>query len=305
MTSQTLLTSAAALFAGAAVGSSLNILSQAQAQPLLLAAALIAGGTAAYGSLMMARARGGGSPGRAALAVSAFDVLADEVWIFDPRKAAFIYFNEAARVRSGVVDASRSGVPLTDLLHPELHRDLHDAVVHGNPGTAPATVRLGQTTFQVTLRCFAGDDGAGYIMLMLHDISYQLAEEQRKADFISTVSHELRSPLTSIKGSMGLLLSNAAGDLPGAARSMVEISHRNAERLVLIINDILDLEKISKGGCISMSNRLILRRLSMKRARLLPCLCSALIWKSTSLAESAPFGSTRMQTASCRCSTIC
>jgi signal transduction histidine kinase len=61
------------------------------------------------------------------------------------------------------------------------------------------------------------------------------------------VSHELRSPLTSIKGAMGLLLSKATGELPPKAVGMLEIAHRNADRLILIINDILDLEKISSG----------------------------------------------------------
>jgi signal transduction histidine kinase len=82
---------------------------------------------------------------------------------------------------------------------------------------------------------------------MLNDISARQIEERKKSEFISTVSHELRSPLTSIKGSMGLLLSKAAGDIPDKALSLLEIAHRNADRLVLIINDILDLEKIAAG----------------------------------------------------------
>lgn len=90
--------------------------------------------------------------------------------------------------------------------------------------------------------------GGQHVMLVLRDVTEDLAEAKVKEDFVSTVSHELRSPLTSIKGSMGLLLSNAVGELPAPARKLLEVAHRNAERLTLIINDILDLQKIADGG---------------------------------------------------------
>jgi PAS domain S-box-containing protein len=71
--------------------------------------------------------------------------------------------------------------------------------------------------------------------------------EQLKSEFISTVSHELRTPLTSIRGSLGLLEAGAAGKLPDKARGLIKIAHHNSERLVRIINDILDIEKIESG----------------------------------------------------------
>jgi signal transduction histidine kinase len=81
-------------------------------------------------------------------------------------------------------------------------------------------------------------------MLVLRDVTGARRDADAKHDFISTASHELRSRLRSIKRSMGLLLSNAAGDSPRSARGLPEIAHRNAERLVMIINDILDLQKM-------------------------------------------------------------
>jgi PAS domain S-box-containing protein len=79
------------------------------------------------------------------------------------------------------------------------------------------------------------------------DISQQKENEKIKSEFISTVSHELRTPLTSIKGSLGLIRSGTTGELPEKLRSMLEIAYRNSERLVLLINDILDIEKIEAG----------------------------------------------------------
>ncbi len=67
-------------------------------------------------------------------------------------------------------------------------------------------------------------------------------------EFISMVSHELRTPLTSIRGALGLINAGALGQLPERARAMVQIAHQNSERLVRIINDILDMEKINSGG---------------------------------------------------------
>ncbi|TPN60930.1 response regulator [Mesorhizobium sp. B1-1-1] len=79
------------------------------------------------------------------------------------------------------------------------------------------------------------------------DITEQKRNAQLKNDFISTVSHELRTPLTSIRGSLGLIAAGVAGELPPKAANLVNIAHTNSERLVLLINDILDMEKIESG----------------------------------------------------------
>jgi PAS domain S-box-containing protein len=79
------------------------------------------------------------------------------------------------------------------------------------------------------------------------DITEQKKNAQLKNDFISTVSHELRTPLTSIRGSLGLIAAGVAGELPPKAANLVNIAHNNSERLVLLINDILDMEKIESG----------------------------------------------------------
>jgi PAS domain S-box-containing protein len=71
--------------------------------------------------------------------------------------------------------------------------------------------------------------------------------ERLKAGFLSTVSHELRTPLTSIRGSLGLLASGALGSLSGEVAEVVAIAERNAVRLIALINDILDLERLKTG----------------------------------------------------------
>ncbi len=71
--------------------------------------------------------------------------------------------------------------------------------------------------------------------------------DHSKDEFISMVSHELRTPLTAIFGSLSLLVNDKAGDLGALPRNLVEISHRNAERLIRLVNDILDSAKLESG----------------------------------------------------------
>jgi PAS domain S-box-containing protein len=79
------------------------------------------------------------------------------------------------------------------------------------------------------------------------DITESKRQEQLKNEFIATVSHELRTPLTSIIGSVGFLASGAAGKLAEPVSRLLDIAHGNCRRLVRIVNDILDIEKIESG----------------------------------------------------------
>ncbi len=88
--------------------------------------------------------------------------------------------------------------------------------------------------------------GAGTISVIT-DLTERKKVERLKTEFISTVSHELRTPLTSIRGSLGLVTGGLVGEIPAEARAMIEIAHKNSERLVRLINDILDIEKIASG----------------------------------------------------------
>ena len=84
-------------------------------------------------------------------------------------------------------------------------------------------------------------------VVSFRDITERKEIERLKNEFVSTVSHELRTPLTSIRGSLGLVAGGATGELPERAAELVRIAARNSERLILLINDILDMEKIESG----------------------------------------------------------
>lgn len=85
------------------------------------------------------------------------------------------------------------------------------------------------------------------IASLTQDITERKRMDELKNNFVSVVSHELRTPLTSIRGSLGLILGGAMGGIPQDAQKMLNIANNNTNRLLVLINDILDLEKIQSG----------------------------------------------------------
>ncbi|MDO8885393.1 response regulator [Candidatus Oleimmundimicrobium sp.] len=86
----------------------------------------------------------------------------------------------------------------------------------------------------------------GYVK-SIRDITAEKEISQLKNEFISTVSHELRTPLTSIKGYIDLLLEQEAGNVNQTQREFLSIVKQNNDRLVVLINDLLDISKIESG----------------------------------------------------------
>ena len=178
----------------------------------------------------------------------AFDDMRDPVAIFDVQTGFIRYLNLAAQELFGWTEADYGRSRIGDVAF-EFDRDLVrneiKRVMKRESERSDFDITLKSVPFTVSLRIVEHDGDHGPQMVaILRDKSHQIEIERVKRDFISTVSHELRTPLTSIKGAMGLALSGAAGRLPDKAKDLIRIAHRNAERLVLLVNDILDLEKI-------------------------------------------------------------
>ncbi len=92
------------------------------------------------------------------------------------------------------------------------------------------------------------DDGqiAGMV-IAFQDVSERRRLERMKDEFISTVSHELRTPLTSMRASLGLIAAGALDKRPEKQRQMIEIAIGNNDRLIRLVNDILDFDSVEKG----------------------------------------------------------
>jgi signal transduction histidine kinase len=89
--------------------------------------------------------------------------------------------------------------------------------------------------------------GAPARISIIRDVTEWTRVSRLKNEFVSTVSHELRTPLTSIHGALKLVASGAVGALPPRVAQLMTIARTNCERLVRLVNDMLDLEKIEAG----------------------------------------------------------
>jgi two-component system, OmpR family, sensor histidine kinase VicK len=170
-----------------------------------------------------------------------------------------------------------------------LGRNLHDLIRHARPDGTPFaseespirkslinldTVRVSDEVFwrkdgtffsvdyvarpQIESQANSTEAKAVGVVVAFTDTTERSALDRMKDEFISTVSHELRTPLTSIRGALGLLSGSALASRPEKARQMFDIAINNTDRLVRLVNDILDLERISSG-----------------KAELHPTMCSA------------------------------
>ena len=109
-------------------------------------------------------------------------------------------------------------------------------------------IRKDGTVFPVDVRLGAIHvDDSTLISVIVRDITERKRIDRMKDEFISTVSHELRTPLTSIKGALGLIAGGTAGEVSQQLEKLLTIANNNTERLLFIINDILDIQKFESG----------------------------------------------------------
>ncbi len=132
------------------------------------------------------------------------------------------------------------------------HGDLCRRVLAGETITGSGVVRLRRDGTRVPVRLsvapLAGADGVpSGVLAVMEDVSARREVERMKDEFVSIVSHELRTPLTSIRGSLGLLASGRTGPVPERGQRLLEIAIQNTDRLVRLINDILDVERMEAG----------------------------------------------------------
>jgi len=91
------------------------------------------------------------------------------------------------------------------------------------------------------------DDAISGMVVAFRDVSERRRLERMKDEFTSTVSHELRTPLTSLRASLGLVASGSLDQRPEKQRQMIEMALGNCDRLIRLVNDILDFESVEKG----------------------------------------------------------
>ena len=185
----------------------------------------------------------------------ALDSTLDMIFMFDPDTLRLRYFNQGAVSTTGYAPDELIQMKAFEL------RPSGDEAAFRAEIAQLLTSDGGSMSFETVHRRKNGEDypvevtlqlvktgDARVFIAMLRDITERKKIERMKNEFVSTVSHELRTPLTSIMGSLGLLRGGAIQALPDKAMGMIDIAFNNSERLVRLINDILDIEKIESGN---------------------------------------------------------
>ncbi|WP_164483699.1 PAS domain S-box protein [Polaromonas sp. SP1] len=168
-----------------------------------------------------------------------------------------VFYNRAYQEAFGLSHEELDGRSVREILGEEIYETARPRIEEVLRGY-PVVYERVQKTARGDLREYVinyfprygdgADEGkvVGYYTLA-NDITELKRIDRMKSEFVSTVSHELRTPLTSIRGSLGLISGGVAGQLPEAVKTLVGIAKSNCERLIRLINDILDIEKIESG----------------------------------------------------------
>jgi len=185
------------------------------------------------------------------------DAVTDAICGLD-REGKVRFANPAAGRLLGAPPGTLTGKPLHELLHGAAPPDRvcsQDCPLRNAAARSTSTAgegnffRAGGASFpaEYVLTPIHGHGSLSGWVLSFRDITQRYALDRMKDEFISTVSHELRTPLTSIRGALGLLTSGMLTDVSEKASSLLRIALTNSGRLVRLINDILDLERIQSG----------------------------------------------------------
>lgn len=161
-------------------------------------------------------------------------------------------WNTGAEKMFGYTAKEIIGQSITILLPDELEQeenDIREKIIKGQSINSLETIRVTKRGIKLDISATMSPiyDERGKVSgvsTISRDISERKKLENLQSQFVSTVSHELRTPLTSINGSLGLVLGKNNDELSPKTKKLLEIAMRNGERLTLLINDILDLEKL-------------------------------------------------------------
>ncbi len=182
-----------------------------------------------------------------------FENSADLILTFAPN-GSILHLNAAWFHTFGFPREEMLKMSLYDLVSPEDHDNcraiIETAVASGALDKVELTFRTKdgrRVVAEGSINCRYGVAGVEYCNAIFQDVTKRREIDRMKNEFISVVSHELRTPLTSIRGSLGLLAGGVLRKDPEKADRMLDIALKNTERLVRLINDILDIERIESG----------------------------------------------------------
>lgn len=181
------------------------------------------------------------------------ELIQDQVVVLRPSNLEIMYANAAAvqRLITERVGGDWKGRSAADFITEE---DLESLRARCQAMAAGPQRRMtweaegkSDTTYEISLEYVQPDQDEPRLIAIYRDVSERKVIEKAKREFMATVSHELRTPLTSIKGALGLAKAGVVGEVPDKLSGVINMASNSCDRLVLLVNDILDLEKIESG----------------------------------------------------------
>jgi len=175
----------------------------------------------------------------------------DMIFMLDPVSLKINYANRGMVDRLGYPNVELTGLPIYKIQAGSSEQQYRDWITPLLTGEHPwlnyeavmNTKQGGHLPVELFLQHITGEKVELFIGIA-RDVTERHRIDLMKRDFISTVSHELRTPLTSIHGALSLLADGAVEELSEQVKRMIDIAHFNSGRLVLLINDIIDMEKL-------------------------------------------------------------
>jgi PAS domain S-box-containing protein len=167
----------------------------------------------------------------------------------------FTYVNPVAARIMGRPAGELVGMHFTELVHPRAREAVREFYVaqarDGVPGTYhefPAQAGDGREVWigQIVQLLLDRGELVG-TQAVARDITARREVERMKDEFMAVVSHEVRTPLTALRASLGLVASGKLGELTEQGTRMVSVAVQNTDRLIRLVNDILDVERLASG----------------------------------------------------------
>jgi len=185
---------------------------------------------------------------------SLVEVASDIIYRADPQ-GRFVYVNPMAERTTGRTAAELVGLHFLELVRPDAREETEQFYQRQFRERLPSTYHEFPLLAGDGRELWIGQnvhilmDGAWVtgFQAVARDITARREVERLKDEFVSVAGHELRTPLTSIRGSLELLASGVLGPVPEKGAAILDIAVRNTERLVRLVNDLLDVERLASG----------------------------------------------------------
>jgi len=179
------------------------------------------------------------------------DLIQDEVYLFWPDSYEFIYLNETAAKRAAAEGRKWRGRKVSEFITQSQFEALKKrckSLIEGPERCLSYEMTdKNKRVLEIYLHLVEPVGSKPRFLAIYRDITEHKIAEKAKSEFVSTVSHELRTPLTSIKGALGLIEAGVGGEMPEKLGKLVTLARKNSDRLMLLINDLLDMEKLQAG----------------------------------------------------------